>query len=285
MLLPWTPLLFLLFRAENAGNNSLGVCIRFCRAWVIFPLLFFSVSRAKGGYYLLMVLPAIALLLGIEITRRSHIVMDRALSWCIGITSLLVTGAFTIALIYESHFQWPSGRMTSETASVLACASVWVIYSCRQLILKKQSEMRDIAIFAIGLVTMPLLTMVLHAEQARSATNSSEEIAALIESQPISSQKVFVYRHYEDVFSSLPFYLGKKVKVINSVSADLQFGCRVTHGEQSACLSLLEFDHERADSPVAVAVANEDLDDFYRLTGRHKWRNVSVGDRHVLFNY
>jgi 4-amino-4-deoxy-L-arabinose transferase-like glycosyltransferase len=285
MLLPWTPLLFLLFRSEKAGNNSLGICIRFCRAWIIFPLLFFSVSRAKGGYYLLMVLPAVALLLGIEITRRSHVVMDRTLSWCIGITSLLVTGAFAIAWIYETHLQLPSMQMNSEMAGVLACASVWVVYSCRQLIFKKKNETRDIAIFAIGLITAPVLTMVLHAEQARSTTNSSQDIAALIKNQPMDSQKVFVYRHYEDVFSSLPFYLGQKVKVINSVSADLQFGCSVTQGKESACLSLREFDNERAHSPIAVAVANDELEEFYKVTGHNKWRDEVIGNKHVLFNF
>jgi hypothetical protein len=227
----------------------------------------------------------VALLLGIEITRRSHIVMDRTLSWCIGITSLLVTGAFAIALIYESHLPLPSMPMNSEMAGVLACASVWVVYSCRQMIFKKRNETRDAAIFAIGLITTPLLAIVLQVEHARSPNNSSQDIATLIERRAPSGTKVFVYRNFEDVFASLPFYLGKKVKVIDSVSADLQFGCGMTQDTNSACMTLRDFKRDYVYSPVAVAVENDRLEEFYKAAGRNGWRDEAVGNKHVLFNF
>ncbi|MGZ3237270.1 MAG: hypothetical protein ACXU8A_07835, partial [Burkholderiaceae bacterium] len=286
MLLPWTPLLFLIFRSEKAGNNALGICIRFCRAWVLFPLLFFSISRAKGGYYLLMILPAIALLLSIEITRRSHTAMDRALSCCLAVTGFLVLVALAIALNYESGIQ-PSSftHMDWAIAGILTYAAIWIIYSCRHLIFKKDNVTRDAAIFAIGLITTPFIAMTLHAEQARSLTNSSQDIAAVIERQIAHSPKVFVYRNYEDVFSSLPFYLGKKVQVIDSVSSDLKFGCEVSEGANNACLSLHDFKNILKHSPVAVAVENDRLEEFYKTAGRNGWRSVAVGDKHVLFNF
>lgn len=285
MLLPWTPLLFLLFRADKAGNNSMGVCIRFCRAWILFPLLFFSVSRAKGGYYLLMILPAIALLLGIEITRRSHVAIDRMLSHCIGISSFFVTVALAVALVYFGDIRTPSMQLNPKMVSLLVYATIWVAFSCRELIFKRRNETRDAAIFAIGLITTPLLAIVLHSEQEKSAINSSQDIASVIERRAPADTKVFVYRNYEDVFASLPFYLGKKVKVIDSISADLQFGCGVAKDGDNACLSMREFKRYTAHSRIAVAVANGRLKEFYKAAGRNGWRDEAVGDRHVLFNF
>ena len=285
MLLPWTPFLFLFFRSDKPGMDLNGISIRFCRAWILFPLLFFSVSRAKGGYYLLMMLPAIALLLGIEITRRSHTVMDRTLSCCIGITSLLTILALALALVHEGNIRPLSIQMDAEIAGILICATIWMVYSSRQLIFKRQNDTRDAAIFVIGLVTAPLLLMLLHTVQARSAIDSSQGIAALIERQTVHSQKVFVYKSYEDIFSSLPFYLGRKIQVIDSVSADLQFGCRVTKGQDNACVSLQEFEKASANLPVAVAVEDKRLEEFYKAAGRAKWRDETIGTKHILFNF
>lgn len=285
MLLPWTPLLFLFFRSEKAGNNALGTCIRFCRAWIVFPLLFFSVSRAKGGYYLLMILPAMALLLSIEITRRSHMVIDRMLSICIAIAGFLVIIALVFALIYERDILASFTRSDWEIAGILLYATIWIVYSCKHLIFKRHNRIRDAAIFAIALITTPLLAMTLHAEQARSLTNSSQDIAAVIERQTAHNPKIFVYRNYEDFFSTLPFYLGKKVQVIDSVSADLQFGCGVSEGKDNACLSLRDFKNAARHFPVAVAVANDRLEEFYKVAGRNGWRSEAVGNKHVLFNF
>ncbi|HEY8099500.1 MAG TPA: glycosyltransferase family 39 protein [Burkholderiaceae bacterium] len=285
MLLPWTPLLFLIFRSERAGNNALGICIRFCRAWILFPLLFFSISRAKGGYYLLMILPAVALLLSVEFTRRSHTAIDRTLSCCLAVTGFLGVVALAIALMHESDIRASVTHSEWTIAGILTYAALWLVYSCRHLIFKKHNTTRDAAIFAIGLITTPLLAMTLHAEQARSLTNSSQDIAYLIERQTVHNQKIFVYRNYEDVFSSLPFYLGKKVQVIDSVSADLQFGCRMSEGQNNACVSLPDFKNVLKHFPVAVAVQNDRLEEFYKAAGRNGWRPVAIGDKHVLFNF
>lgn len=285
ILLPWTPFLFLFCRAEKPANDLNGMAIRFFRAWILFPLLFFSVSRAKGGYYLLMILPAVALLLSLEITRRSHFLIDRTLSCCIGITSFFTTIAVAILLVHEGNIRPLSLQMDAEIAGVLICATIWTVYSNMQLIFKKQNELRDAAIFVIALITTPVLVMLLHTAQSRSTVDSSQAIAALIEGQAVHNEKVFIYKNYEDVFSSLPFYLDRKAQVIDSVSADLQFGCHVTKGRDSACLALRDFQKYASRLPVAVAVEDKRLEQFYKATTSIKWRDEAVGTKHVLFNF
>ncbi|CAN5743127.1 hypothetical protein BH11PSE12_BH11PSE12_04620 [soil metagenome] len=285
MLLPWTPLLLLFFRSAKPGSDPIGIVIRFCRAWILFPLLFFSISRAKGGYYLLVILPAIALWLGIEITRRTKLEIDRTLAICIGITLLLVAMALGIALFFTSEIRMPLTRMDSTIAIGVICTTIGFFYSYRKIIVEKHPQTQSAAIVIIGLVTAPLLSIILHTAQVRSAKDSSEEIASIIQRQTVTNIRTFTYRDYEDVFSSLPFYLRKKIVIIDSVSQDLQFGCGVTQAEDSACLSLSAFKNYHQHFPVAVAVAHGRLEDFFKAAGRSGWRSEMVGNKQVLFNF
>ncbi len=65
LLLPWTPLLPLLFRRENLADPRL----RFLSAWVLFGLLFFSAATNKLPGYLLPLFPALAALAGVALDR------------------------------------------------------------------------------------------------------------------------------------------------------------------------------------------------------------------------
>jgi hypothetical protein len=153
------------------------------------------------------------------------------------------------------------------------------------LVTHRNHRIRDAAIFSVGLIATPLIAMTLHAEQDRSANNSNQAIANAIERQFVNGEKVFVYRNFEDVFSSLPFYLERKVQVVDSVSADLQFGCHASDHKDNACISLQEFKDDTTNNPVAVAVDNGRLEEFYKAVGRNGWRDEAIGNKHVLFNY
>jgi 4-amino-4-deoxy-L-arabinose transferase-like glycosyltransferase len=64
-LFPWSPFLFLLFSRHIYKDRR----VRFLMAWLVWGLVFFSLSRNKLPGYLLPLLPALAVLLGFGISK------------------------------------------------------------------------------------------------------------------------------------------------------------------------------------------------------------------------
>lgn len=65
-LLPWTVFLPLLFRRDETLPNAL---LRFLWVWFLLPLVFFSLSKAKGDYYMIMTIPPLMMLIAMQIQR------------------------------------------------------------------------------------------------------------------------------------------------------------------------------------------------------------------------
>jgi 4-amino-4-deoxy-L-arabinose transferase-like glycosyltransferase len=83
-LLPWTPLAALLFRRRAYADPAR----RFLLAWVLFGLVFFSVSANKLAGYLLPLLPASAALMGLALAEIAN-----ARVWLAACAALLVVFA------------------------------------------------------------------------------------------------------------------------------------------------------------------------------------------------
>ncbi|MGI8743552.1 MAG: glycosyltransferase family 39 protein [Bryobacteraceae bacterium] len=94
-LFPWTPLLATLFQRRLYTDRR----AQFLAAWVVFGLVFFSISENKLPGYLLPILPGLAALLGIELahSRSSSwlLAMAAALLWCIP----FIAGLLPVALL------------------------------------------------------------------------------------------------------------------------------------------------------------------------------------------
>jgi 4-amino-4-deoxy-L-arabinose transferase-like glycosyltransferase len=88
-LFPWTPLLVLLFKKSFYSDSRR----RFFLLWVLFGLVFFSVSANKLPGYLLPLFPATAALLGVALAEA------RDARWVLAVTCLLL---LLIPLISES---------------------------------------------------------------------------------------------------------------------------------------------------------------------------------------
>jgi 4-amino-4-deoxy-L-arabinose transferase-like glycosyltransferase len=284
LLLPWTPFLALLVRSPAARDRQIVAIVRFCRAWTLFPLLFFSLSQAKAQYYILVLAPACALWLGIELERRLGNDIDKAVSHCLGL-SMAVGAAALWATWHANRIEWESRNGIAVAAAGLLLAAVaWHLGVRWFAAAQEQRWLRDAAIAAAGLLMLPLLVLVLRIVDARSDYKSSRQVAHAIQRHGGATPVVFVYRDFEDVFSSLPFYLRQKVKVIDSVSRDLHFGCSVAPGAGNACISSGEFNHDRARFPVAVVVSRARVEDFGKTFGQAGWRGEPVGNKWVFFN-
>lgn len=276
MLVPWTPFLLLLVPPRARRAQAPPAIVRFCQAAVLFPLLFFSLSAAKADYYLMVALPGLLLWLGIELSQRLA-APDRLVASC---------WAASLTLAALALFAAPAavrGGIAPPLLLVLLAAAVALAAGGRSFFLRLHSvAARELALLGVALLAAAALVPLFQAAEVRSARDSSVYVARILGAHPVPDDAVFIYRDYEDMFSTLPFYLGRTVPVIDSVSRDLQFGCGRDRG--AACISAARFRQARARGPVAVVLQASRAPEFLAMAGSGRWRAEWVGGKMVLFD-
>ena len=275
MLAPWTPFLLLLLPRRVGRAQPPSAIVRCCQAAVLFPLLFFSLSAAKADYYLMVALPGLLLWLGIELSQRLA-APDRLVAAC---------WAVSLALAALALFAAPDavgGHIAPTLLLVLLAAAAALAVGGHSLFLRLRSvAARELALLGVALLAAAALVPLLQAAQQRGARASSVHVARILGAHALPDGAVFIYRDYEDMFSTLPFYLGRTVPIIDSVSRDLQFGCGRDRG--AACVSAAQFMQARARGPVAVVLQASREPEFLAMAGPGRWRAEWVGAKMVLF--
>jgi hypothetical protein len=275
-MLPWAPFLLLLVPKPGKPGPANPTIARFCQAALLFPLLFFSLSQAKADYYLLVAAPALALWLAIETVPRLN-GGDRRLALCWGasaaIAVLLLVAAPTAA---TRDWTLASGALLALACVAFATAGARFFRQLRSL------RARELAMLGVALLAAPTLALVCRAVDGRGTRDSSWYVARIIQERARPGASVFIYRDFEDRFSTLPFYLGRPVPIVESTSRDLQFGCRAAPG--SYCISAAEFLRLHLDRPLAVVLQARRADEFLALTANKRWRVESAGDKMVFFD-
>jgi len=297
MAMPWTPFL-LLARRPPWRERKRAVVARFCQAAVGFPLLFFSLSQAKADYYLIVCAPALALWLALVLAQalehaqaQAHLqahsqlhaqlhAQARArglrLAACWG--AALATCTVLLVVLPDADDRiWAPLPLALLGLAWLALMPV----ATRSFLALRSTRAREGALLLIVLLALPLLALLVDRGGDRAARDSSLRIAGILRTQPGPVRAVFIYRDFEDRFASLPFYLGRPIPVIDSISRDLQFGCAAAPG--TACIDQAAFLRRSRAGPVAVAVLAERRDAFLAMAGPG-WRSEAVGGKIVFFN-
>lgn len=122
---PWCPLLLLLFQRPLYSDRR----ARFLIAWLLWALLFFSISRNKLPGYLLPVLPAAAALLGIAIVqipvsslKLGTLLAASVLLFCFVPAIVEILPQALLSGVSHAHAVFPSGAWTASIISVAAAA-------------------------------------------------------------------------------------------------------------------------------------------------------------------
>ena len=115
-LLVWAWTLPRSWRAAPVAANGFS-WERFCVVWAVFVFLFFSLSGSKLPSYILPMFPALALILGFELTRLSA----RALAW---IALPLAVGAPALLVAYFAGYD----RLVAALATNLTPASIYAAF-------------------------------------------------------------------------------------------------------------------------------------------------------------
>jgi 4-amino-4-deoxy-L-arabinose transferase-like glycosyltransferase len=274
---PWVGALAFGWHASVRNRDSsrrelrrfLWLCI-----WV--PFCFFSLSSAKANYYILVCLPAMALLTAdylpelIAERRRFNL----ALAVIVPVMVLVTLWMFRIWAVRsgrtEPFVQARDGSVSLTIAVILVLTLIVVAVL--------QAGWRRGAILCIGGLILPLSFEFDHLVSRAEPIMSARTMASYIQARH-PEMPVFLYQDYEAV-GALPIYLGRTLPVIDSKSNDLYYGHRVL----SRHPSFITEDQALAAGPGALIVVMSDREKAFSATDlRSRTRPVTTIGRVRLY--
>lgn len=183
--LPWSALLIDgVLKARKAfwkgSDDPVSRLQTFALAWLLLPLIFFSISSSKLPGYILPVLPAAALLAG---SRLAQLHSDAKNRWAITATGALGV-LFAIAVL---AFAWQSGKISVRPALIVA--AVAGIAGALALLLRRG---RQAAALLIGAATLAIVVVALHSVAPGLVdSESSKRLIQLADQRGYGRARVF----------------------------------------------------------------------------------------------
>ncbi|MDA8107985.1 MAG: glycosyltransferase family 39 protein [Betaproteobacteria bacterium] len=222
-LFPWSAFLPLfLTRREPASVPPDGLD-RLLWAWFWVALMFFSVSRAKGNYYMLIAAAPLAILLAEHVAALIRADRRRSLAALTG--ALAAAGAVGVwavasgAWMHRPHGLWITAFKLRD--ALLWSTAAFTAIAALAGVLTAMRRYRG-ALFALALASAPLLVFIAVMMQRADPFVSERALVRYLHARH-AGEPVLVYRDFERL-SSLPFYLKRPVAVVDSDSEDLLFG-------------------------------------------------------------
>lgn len=261
-LLPWTLLSPLILKP--ASDKALNC---FCWTWFITILIFFSISKAKGDYYMIMGMPPLIILLADRITNTrysKHIIP--LFSTLVGSVMFLFLLVLWISSFNTDFSQYLPKKLhipsdlAQPLAVLVALMGLYCIFSVifyRTLLKNKTLQIILYAALIIPLVIF-LLVDKKHLEYRFSEKANAE----------LTHGDAYIYKHYEDL-SSFPFYLRQRVKIIDSQSCDLYFGSTQPEAE-GWFISMKEFLNKKRTEPTFILVKKGNYPGLMQALGNLK---------------
>jgi 4-amino-4-deoxy-L-arabinose transferase-like glycosyltransferase len=215
-LLPWSffiPITFLRFEDYEAHQKKL---LRFAWSWVLIPLLFFSFSSAKANYYMIVSVPALAMIIAIKIISLT----SKPLAKTFNVWSflLLFTMGLMLAVGYYTFFKVNIVAFTAIYAFCLAILSLF-------LALRRELIMLMIASLIIPLIFI----MVSYIELIKNNISTFE--AGIYLDREAKDKPIYLYQDFDNI-SAMAFYTSSCFTIIDSTSNDLYYGKSLPEGQK-----------------------------------------------------
>lgn len=227
ILFPWSFLALLLWFPAKQTENSLS---RFLWLWFAIPFLFFSLSKAKGDYYMTVAMPPLAFLLATKIqvifnSKRNFFL----LYFFIGFSTLIMlTSGLLYGAVTHMHFSvyLPSSLRKLDTLLATPLGDLF-FYSAAALCIGGgicfyfRDKPSVSFVSNIGLILI-LIAFYVTDKQKVEYRHSERRLANYIVEHDLT-RPVYLYQDYEQI-SSILYYLKKRLPMINSKSQDLYYG-------------------------------------------------------------
>ena len=281
-LFPWSFLLLAVWASPGRGGAGLDTDLRrfLFLAWLM-PLLFFTLSSAKANYYLVAVMPFAAFHLADVLTSRRLRPVALALPG-IGISMLAIVMAAVVRArgTGGERSVIVLGIEQGQFVLVFACGIAMLGFLAALLCWRR----RRIGILAYLLLPAWTSLCLLATMHAMEPLVSTRVLAGYLH-QHFPGATVYLYRNFEEQ-SSLAFYLGHPVPIVDSRSNDLFWGNRLRENDiilsQEQFFAALERQPHRK---VAMVVMQKQQRDFESSPlAKHFSRGATVGATAVFHN-
>ncbi len=222
-LLPWTALLAWTPSAWARGPEPTPAgfaWVKFCLAWALFVLVFFSASGSKLPAYILPMFPALALVLGWQVTRLSSIAWRRLVA-ALALASLACTlgawlGYDALAARLASD-RTPVALYTAFGTGVKVGMGLIATGALAAWLLGQRALVhgRALAVLAIALSTLAGLTLALSANRGLDPSRSTAALVAAVRADAptfAAGAPFYQVRLYDQ---TLPWYLGRTTTVVD----------------------------------------------------------------------
>lgn len=247
-LFPWTAHYALLCWPQAATPDNERDARMFLWIAVLVPLAFFSLAQAKANYYMLIVMPPLALLMGARLQELAPTGDQRRLT----IPIVVVLASLAALAFAGRHWveQWAS------TERIVSPYPIWPFITASLVlggVAASLSQRRNsrLAMVLFGCMGAPLLVLLLITASAREDEISSRRLALEIERR-FPDADVFLFQDFERM-SSLGYYLPRPLHIIDSRSSDLAFGQR-SGANPSVFVSSSELLKHTSSTPAVVLV-------------------------------
>jgi 4-amino-4-deoxy-L-arabinose transferase-like glycosyltransferase len=266
---PWTLLLALPIDRRIGSSPNERRARRLL--WIAFlvPLAIFSISKAKGDYYMLVGVPPLVLAIADRVAR-----MDRR-GWLVALAPAgwLLLLAF---LAQSAAAQGLAPYRLPEHAGAYALASGLVATAAVIAALHMRPR-TALALCAAAMVPGVVMFSAFLAvnETYRSARSLASAVRAL------GMDEVYVYRQYEDV-SALAFYLDSPVGVVASRSTDLCYGMQLAP-DHDRFPTVAAFTDKLFDESVVLVVLDTDMRSFRHTDLAYELKPRGTVGRYALY--
>ena len=223
LIFPWSA--WLLFSASGESLRTLrrrrewNPADLFLGCWILFPLLFFSISRSKLPGYVIPILPPIALLLGAKFAGRIECTPAprRGAALVHALVSAAVGAGVLLALRTRYGAGWVPGAVIATLALLPALAGSAAAMRGRWRAAVAATAVQGlVSVMAVVLVASPYLEKVL----------SAREIAAAALSNRSAGEEIATYRYFHH---ALGYYTGYQVASDLENSAALEQFAQLRH--------------------------------------------------------
>jgi Dolichyl-phosphate-mannose-protein mannosyltransferase len=283
-LLPWSLLSFLFFKPDTRVEKSL---YRFLWLWFFIPLIFFSLSRAKGDYYMVISMPPLAMLLALNLNQIFYL-KNKKLVYFFALLGGLESIAFGLlysATIGNCLSAYLPDCFKLDISFIGPLYFLFITASCITIVgslIFLKFERTPLLHFS-GIVSLMFLLIIFYVvdKQKVEYDRSEMHIAKYIE-QHDPNRPVYLYKDYEKV-SSLLFYLKKRLPLIDSTSQDLYFGSH-TSLAKGWFYSLNNFLQARDNEAHYVVARKDNLTEFLHIVAPKQYCVVAQSGSSVLLS-
>ncbi len=265
----WTgPMLALALLTRRVKTGAAARSSVWARNASLTLLVFFSASSDKGAYYLLPVVVLLAWWAGQRLQQavdRGEI--DRAKGWvALGCALFgLAAAALWLAIVTLPEVRLMalrSGLPPPQCALLpwLSLSLLTVSLLAALLLLRRGTLEAGLLVFGLTGLAMSLFATELAV--AKTYDTSQKHVAQVLHTLFPRGVDMYSWQTFEDEDASLLFYGLRPLRVIDSTSSDLWFGCRHAAGHSPCVSPIAVREAVRAGRPVAVWVARDRLASF-----------------------